>query len=134
MRGGLAIALCLGLAACAAPAPTASVDGVAAQKMLAESLAVYGAKLRMARQIALSCERYEFNDQMQVALSAARPDTADGRLQAIRQASGIDLASDVETRSFQARHGVEVGVDNLCAAGDREVAEQTGISALLVAS
>ncbi len=111
----------------------ASVNGVAAKKMLAESLPVYGAKLRLARQIPLSCERYEFNDQMRLALSAARSNRADDRLQVIRQASGLDLASDVKTQSFQARGWVEVGVDNICAAGDREVAEQTGISALLVA-
>ena len=128
-----ATVLLLSLAACASNAPV-SLSTSAAQNMLAQPLPEYAAKLRIARQISASCERYEFNDQMQVALSAARPDTAGGRLQAIRQGPGIALATDVELRSFQAKHGVDISSANLCAAGDREVAEQTGISALLVAS
>lgn len=126
-------ALVISISACASSAPV-SISSTAAQNMLAQPLPEYAAKLRLARQIAASCDRYEFNDQMQVALSAARPDTAGGRLNAIRQRAGIELATDVELRSFQAKHNVEIGTSDLCTEGDREVAEQTGISALLVAS
>jgi len=106
----------------------------ALQNILSQPFPEYAAKLRIAQQIAASCDRYDFNMDMQVALSAARPDTANVRLIEFRQVRGVELAKDVETRSFQAKHGVVVGVDNLCAAGDREVAEQTGISAFLQAS
>ena len=121
------------IAACSnAPAPV-SLSGTAALNMLSQTLPVYAAKLRLARQIAASCERYDFDEATLVALSAARPDTARGRLQAIRNAPGIEVATDVEIRSFQARHGVEIGASDLCTAGDAEVAAQSGISALLIA-
>lgn len=130
---GLSVLTLMGLAACSG-SPSASLNAPSAQNMLAQPLPEYAAKLRIARQIAASCDRYDFNDQIQVALSSARPDTAGGRLAAIRQSPGIELATDVEIRSFQAKHGVDINAPDLCAAGDREIAEQTGISALLVAS
>jgi hypothetical protein len=110
------------------------LDTAAAQALLAQPLPEYAAKTRLARQIAASCDGLAFNDRMLLALSAARPDTAGGRLEAMRSAPGIALATDVEIRSFQARHGVEIGADDLCAAGRDELARQTAISALLTAS
>ena len=132
MLGRLAAISLAALAACSA-GPSVNLATPAAQNMLAQPFPEYAAKLRLAQQIADSCGRYDFSRDMQVALGAARPDTANGRLVEFRYLGGTDLATDVEIRSFQAKHGVEVGVDNLCAAGDREVAEQTGISALLIA-
>jgi len=122
------------ISACANGGASVDLSSSAVRNLLAQPLPEYAAKLRVARQIAASCDRYDFNSQMQVALSAARPDTAGGRLQAIRQSAGIELATDIEIRSFQARHGLEISGNDLCAAGDREVSEQTGISALLMAS
>ena len=134
MRPLRTISCLLLISACAGGGGSVDLSSNAARNLLAQPLPEYAAKLRVARQIAASCDRYAFNLQMQVALSAARPDTAGGRLQAIRQSPGIELATDIEIRSFQARHGLEIGASDLCAAGDREVSEQTGISALLVAS
>jgi len=133
IRAGLSVFALAAVAACSS-GPAVNLDTPAVQNILSQPFPEYAAKLRIAQQIAASCDRYDFNMDMQVALSAARPDTANGRLIEFRQVRGVELAKDVETRSFQAKHGVVVGVDNLCAAGDREVAEQTGISAFLQAS
>ena len=133
IRAKLSVLALAAVAACSS-APAVNLDSPVVQNILSQPFPEYAAKLRIAQQIAASCDRYDFNMDMQVALSAARPDTANGRLIEFRQVRGVELAKDVETRSFQAKHGVVVGVDNLCAAGDREVAEQTGISAFLKAS
>lgn len=127
-----ALATGLALSGCAVPAPLPALDTPGAQALLAMPLPEYGARIRLARQIAADCGRYAYNDQMQVAVGAARPDTAGGSLEALRQRGGIDVATDVATRSFQARHRVTVGASDLCAAGDAEFAEGSPIGVLLV--
>jgi hypothetical protein len=53
-------------------------------------------------------------------------------LSANSQRAGIELETDVSQRSFQVKHGVDITSDDLCAAGDAEVLEGSGISALLI--
>jgi hypothetical protein len=122
------------LAGCAVQGPSASLNSAGAQELLALPLPEYAAKIRLARQVAADCPRYSYNDQLQVDLSAARPDTARGSLEALRQRGGIDLATDVEMRSFQAKHRLTVGASDLCDAADAEVAQGTAIGVFLVSA
>lgn len=121
----------LALAGCAAAPVPIDLNTPAIQSLMAQPLPEYAAKMRVARQIALSCDQLAFNERVVAAISAARPDTSQGRLEAIRQQAGISLATDVELRSFLAKHNVSVDAENLCAAGAQEMNEQTAISAFL---
>lgn len=106
--------------------------GIGARALLSDPFPEYAAQVKVAQQIGLSCPRYSFDNELHVALTAARPDTSQGSLVAIRNTAGIELATDVEARAFQARHGVVIGQSDLCAAGDAERARGSGIGALIV--
>lgn len=127
-----AFAALLVLAACDTAPAVRPLTDPAVQSLVTLPLPEYAAKIRLARQIAVSCPRYAFDDRLLAQMSRARADAATGMLGEFRQRSGVALASDVEVRSFQARHGVEVGVSDLCEAADRELAEGTAISAPLI--
>ena len=62
----------------------------------------------------------------------ARNEEGRGSLTAASLRNAIELETDVSGRSFEAKHGVDLTSDDLCAAGDAEVLEGSGISALLI--
>lgn len=126
----LAIGVVSLLGACSGRAVDVSAPGT--QALLQLPLPEMSAKIRMAQRIAADCDRYAMNADLLRAIPQVRPDAADGALEALRARAGMDLFTDVETRSFQARHGVVVGQDDLCAAADTEVSGGTSIGTLLL--
>jgi hypothetical protein len=132
MTRGLMVGAALALAACATPGAVRSFDDPAVQKMFTQSTPMYYADLSIATQIAQSCARYTYDAALDFQLNEARNEVGRGSLSAIAQRNAIEIESDVAKRSFEARHGVEVGVDDLCAAGDAEVLEGSALSALLI--
>lgn len=120
------------IAACAPQSRTVDISAPAMQSLLALPLPEMSAKLRMAQTIARTCPRFALDRDLLDALPIARPDAAARSIEAARARGGIELFTDVEIRSFQARHDVVVGQNDLCAAGDAEIAAQSAISALLV--
>ena len=129
---GLMFGAALGLAACTTTGASRSFDDPAVQQLFGMSTPVYYANLNLANQIAQSCGRYSYDTTLDLQLNEARNEVGRGSLAAISQRNAIDLETSVAVRSFQARHDVAVGVDDLCAAGDAEVLEGTGLSALLI--
>lgn len=116
------VAACV-LAGCAAPE---TLSGPAVQAALAlPQVQLNGANV-LARTIAADCNRYEASDRIFAAILDARS------LNSVGNFAAIDVEVDVATRSFQAKHGITVGVDNTCAAIDAEIAEGTALSAFLV--
>jgi hypothetical protein len=132
MTRGLMISAALTLAACSTPGAVRSFDDPAVQKLFSQSTPLYYADLSLATQIAQSCARYSYDAALDFQLNEARNEVGRGSLSAISQRDAIDIESDVAKRSFEARHGVEVGVDDLCAAGDAEALEGSALSALLI--
>ena len=132
MKRGLMVgAAVLGLAACAQDT-TRSFDEPAVQQLYTMSIPEYYATLTLAQRVAQGCERYSYDTGLDVDLNDARNEVGRGSLSASGLNTAIELETDVSARSFAARHGVELGTDDLCAAGDAEVLEGTALSALLV--
>jgi hypothetical protein len=129
---GLILGAAVALAACSTTGTARSFDDPAVQKLFSQSTPMYYANLNLANQIAQSCARYDYDAELDFRLNEARNEVGRGSLAANAQRTAIELETDVARRSFQARHGVEIGVDDLCAAGDAEVLEGSAISALLI--
>jgi len=132
MTRGLMIGAALTLAACTTTGAARSFDDPVVQKLFSQSTPAYYANLTLATQIAQSCARYDYDAALDFQLNEARNEVGRGSLSAIAQRDAIDIESDVAKRSFQARHGVEVGANVLCAAGDAETLEGSALSALLI--
>jgi len=132
MTRGLMIGAALTLAACSTTGAARSFDDPVVQKLFTQSTPAYYANLTLATQIAQSCARYDDDAALDFQLNEARNEVGRGSLSAIAQRDAIDIESDVAKRSFQARHGVEVGANDLCAAGDAETLEGSALSALLI--
>ncbi len=131
MIRGLMLGATLTLAACASGG-TRSLDDPAVQKLFNMSTPQYYASLTLANQIARNCARYSYDAALDSALNEARNEVGRGSLSANSQRAGIELETDVSQRSLEVKHGVELGADDLCAAGDAEVLEGSAISALLI--
>ena len=132
MTRGLMIGAALTLAACSTTGAARSFGDPVVQKLFSQSTPAYYANLTLATQIAQSCARYDYDAALDFQLNEARNEVGRGTLSAIAQRDAIDIESDVAKRSFQARHGVEVGANDLCAAGDAETLEGSALSALLI--
>ena len=132
MRSSISVVIGLALLGACSSGRTVDISAPGMQALLALPLPEMSAKIRMAQRIASDCDRYAMNADLLRAIPLARPDAADGALEAIRARAGMDLLTDVEIRSFQARHNVTVGQDNLCSAADWERANGSAIGTLLV--
>ncbi|MEJ8560976.1 hypothetical protein QTO30_06905 [Yoonia sp. GPGPB17] len=130
MTRGLMLGAALTLAACATGGR--SIDDPAAQKLFNMSTPQYYANLTIANQIAQNCARYSYDAGLDAALNAARNEVGRGSLASNSQRAGIELETDVSKRSFEVKHGVELSSDDLCPAGDAELLEGSGLSALLI--
>jgi hypothetical protein len=130
MIRGLMIGAALALAACTTGGR--NLDDPAVQKLFNMSTPQYYANLTLANRIAQNCARYSYDAALDSALNEARNEVGRGSLSANSQRAGIELETDVSQRSFQVKHGVDITSDDLCAAGDAEVLEGSGISALLI--
>lgn len=93
----------------------------------------YYANLRLARVLAERCNRYAFDTRLDLDINQRRNTVGRGSFSALRQRDAIDAMTDVRKREFQAKHGFAVDAGDPCAAADRETAEQTALSAVLVA-
>jgi hypothetical protein len=132
MTRGLMVGAALALAACTTTGAARSFDDPAVQKLFTQSTPMYYSDLSLANQIAQSCARYNFDAALDLDLNEARNEAGRGSLSAISQRAAIEIETDVGKRSFEVRHGVEIGADDLCAAGDAETLEGSALSALLI--
>ncbi|PJI92269.1 hypothetical protein BC777_1114 [Yoonia maricola] len=132
MTRGLMFGAALTLAACATGGR--NLDDPAVQKLFNMSTPMYYANLTIANQIAQNCARYSYDTGLDAALNDARNEVGRGSLASNSQRAGIELETDVSQRSFEAKHGVELSSSDLCPAGDAEVLEGSGLSALLIPS
>ncbi|MGJ8622260.1 MAG: hypothetical protein ACSHW1_05735 [Yoonia sp.] len=128
----LMVGAALGLAACATNGAMRSMDDPSVQKLFTMPTPQYYANLTLANQVAQSCPRYSYDAALDQMLNEARNEAGRGSLAAISQRGAIEVETDVAARSFAAKHGVDVSFDDLCAAGDAEVLEGSGLSALLI--
>jgi hypothetical protein len=131
MTRGLMFGAALTLAACAGTGAR-SFNDPAVQKRFVMSTPQYYASLTLANRIAQNCARYTYDAALDSSLNEARNEVGRGSLSANSQRAGIELETDVSKRSFEVKHGVDVTSDDLCAAGDAEALEGSGISALLI--
>ena len=131
MTRGLMLGAALTLAACATTGGR-NLDDPAVQKLFNMSTPQYYANLTIANQIAQNCARYSYDTGLDSALNDARNEVGRGSLASNSQRAGIELETDVSKRSFEVKHGVELSSGDLCPAGDAEVLEGSGLSALLI--
>ena len=131
IKRGVIFGAALTLAACTTGGAR-SLDDPAAQKLFSMSTPQYYANLTLANRIAQNCTRYSYDAALDLALNEARNEVGRGSLSANSQRAGIELETDVSRRSFEVKHNVDLASDDLCAAGDAEVLEGSGISALLI--
>ncbi len=131
MKYSLAMVAALGLAACDTGGAR-SFDDPAVQKLFTMSTPEYYANLTLAQRVAQGCARYTYDAALDAELNEARNEMGRGSLSARGLTNAIEIETDVSTRSFSAKHGVDVRADDLCSAGDAEVLEGTGLSALLI--
>ncbi len=125
----------IALSGCAdVPSAARSFDDPAVQKLYALSVAEYYANLRLASDIANSCDRYTFDQSLDLDINERRSAEGRGSISALRQRNSIDAMSDIRTREFRAKYGVAPGEGDVCDAADQEVAQQTALSAVLVPS
>ncbi len=132
MTRGLIVGAVLAMAACSTTGAARSFDDPVVQKLFTQSTPMYYADLSLANQISQSCARYNYDAALDLELNEARNEVGRGSLSAISQRDAIDIETDVAKRSFQARNNVEIGVDDLCAAGDAETLAGSALSALLI--
>ncbi len=130
MTRGLMMGAALTLAACASGGR--SLDDPAAQQLFEMPIPEYYATLSLANQVGQNCANYRYDTELDFALNAARNEVGRGSLSANGLRNAIELETDVSTRSFAAKHGVELTGADLCAAGDAEVLEGSALSALLI--
>lgn len=126
------IGAALALAACSTGGAARSFDDTAVQKLFLMSTPEYYANLSLANQVAQRCTRYRYDAALDSSLNEVRNEVGRGSLSANSQRVGIDLETDVSQRSFSVKHDVDLTSSDLCAAGDAEVLEGSGISAMLV--
>ena len=131
MTRGLMIGAALTVAACTTGGAR-SFDDPAVQQLFTMSTPQYSANLALASQVAQSCARFRYDAALDAELNEARNEVGRGSLSAISQRNAIELETDVSRRSFSAKHDVDLATDDLCAAGDAEVLEGTGLSAMLI--
>lgn len=132
MTRGLMFGAALTLAACATGGAARSFDDPAVQKLFLMPTPVYYANLSIANEVAQRCARYRYDAALDSELNEARNEVGRGSLSASSQRNAIDLETDVGERSFAVKHDVDLQADDLCAAGDAEALEGSGISAMLV--
>lgn len=132
MTRGLMIGAVVTLVACEQTGATRSFDDPAVQELFTMASTQYYANLTLANAVAMNCARYEYDADLDEALNEARNEFGRGSLSAFGLREAIEVETDVSKRSFEARHGVDVGTDDLCSAGDAEVLEGTALSAMLV--
>ncbi|WP_108815854.1 hypothetical protein [Loktanella sp. Alg231-35] len=128
---GLMFGAALTLAACATGGGR-SFDDPSVQKLFTLSTPMYYASQNLASQVAQGCARYSYDSALDAQMNEARNEVGRGSLSANSLRRAIDLETDVAQRSFQAKHDVVLGSDDLCAAGDAETLEGSAISALLI--
>jgi len=133
MTRGLMFGAALTLAACTTGSAR-SFDDPAVQKLFVMSTPQYYATLTLANRVAQNCARYSYDAALDSSLNEARNEVGRGSLAAISQRDGIELETEVSKRSFEVKHGVDVTSDDLCAAGDAESLEGSGLSAMLIPS
>ena len=131
MTRGLMLGAALALAACAGTGAR-SFNDPAVQKLFSMSTPQYYANLTLANRVAQNCARYSYDAALDASLNDARNEVGRGSLASNSQRDGIELETDVSKRSFEVKHGVDVTSDDLCAAGDAEVLEGSGLSAMLI--
>ena len=132
MIRGLMIGAVVTLVACEQTGATRSFDDPAVQELFTMPSTQYYATLTLANAVASNCARYGYDADLDQSLNDARNEFGRGSLSAFGLREAIETEIDVSKRSFEAKHGVEVGTDDLCGAGDAEVLEGTALSAMLV--
>lgn len=110
-----------------------NMDDPGVEKLFTMSTPMYYASQTIASRVAQSCPRYSYDNSLDAALNEARNEVGRGSLSANSQRRAIELETDVSSRSFAAKHGVDLASDDLCAAGDAEKLEGSAIGALLIA-
>lgn len=125
--------LCGGLAACSSsPKPARDFSDPAVQKLYNLPVGDYYGTINLAKQVAQSCPRYRFDQAQDHQINEKRNAEGRGSVAALSQSGAVSVMSDVLKREFQARHGVTVGQDNLCAAADGEYSKNTALASVLV--
>ena len=133
MMRGMMVGAALMLTACGGPQAARSFDDPAVQKLYNMPTPQYSATTSIASQIAQNCARYTYDSVLDVQLNEKRNEVGRGTLTAARMRDAIETETDVTTRSFAAKHGVEVGSGaDLCPAADAETLEGSALSGLLV--
>ncbi|MEM8538215.1 MAG: hypothetical protein AAGF56_10175 [Pseudomonadota bacterium] len=130
MKRGLISVAALAIAGCAAEG--LNLDDPAVQRLFTMSTPQYYATQAIANQVAQGCSRFTYDTGLDAQLNEARNEVGRGSLGANSQRDAIDLETDVSRRSFQAKHDIEFGTDDLCAAADAEILEGSALSAFLV--
>ncbi|MEP3637855.1 MAG: hypothetical protein ABJN14_11410 [Paracoccaceae bacterium] len=114
------------------PPPARDFDDQAVLRLFAQPIPEYYANLRLARNIAASCNRYRYDQSLDLQISERRNQEGRGSLAALRERSSIDAMTDIRTREFRAKYGVAPGEGDVCDAADQETAQETALSAVLV--
>ena len=133
MGRGLMMGAAFTLAACATGSGAArSFEDPAVQKLFNLPTPQYFATLQLANRVAQNCVRYRYDAVLDAELNERRNEVGRGTLSARTLTTQIELENDVTQRSFQGKHGVELGADDLCPAADAETLENSALSAMLV--
>ncbi|MEP1537551.1 MAG: hypothetical protein ABJQ34_16380 [Paracoccaceae bacterium] len=128
------LALAVVATGCSSGLPPAArdFDDPAVVRLFAQPIPEYYANLRLAQRIAASCDRYRFDQSLDLDISEQRQKEGRGSVAALRHRSSIDAMTDIRTREFRAKYGVAPGEGDVCGAADQEVAQNTALSAVLV--
>lgn len=133
MMRGMMVGAALMLTACGGPQAARPFEDPAVQKLYNMSTPQYYATKQLASQIAQNCVRYTYDSVLDVQLNEKRNEVGRGTLTAARMGNAIEAETDVASRSFAAKHGVEIGSGlDLCPAADAETLEGSALSALLI--
>lgn len=133
MIRGLMVGAALTLAACATGSGAARpFEDPAVQKLYNLPTPQYFATIQLANRVAQNCARYRYDAILDADLNERRNEVGRGTLAARAFTSQIELESDVTTRSFQGKHGVDINGSDLCPAADAETLENSALSAMLV--
>jgi len=122
------------LVACGGPQKRSfrSFDHPGVQALFQQSVPSYYATVTLARTLGGTCPRYDLDDVLLADLDARREAEGRGPSAAILDRAAIEVETDVSARQFQVKHAIGLGRDPGCAAIDRELIENTALSALLV--
>ena len=128
------LAIVVAVAGCSdsLPPPARDFDDQAVLRLFAEPIPEYYANLRLARDIAASCDRYRFDQSLELQISERRNQEGRGSVAALRERVSIDVMTDIRTRELRAKYGVAPGEGDVCGLADQETAEETALSAVLV--